>query len=582
MRNQDVFLESALVDDRLVDEARLAKARQYALEHECDLVDGLVRSQILSGREIALTRADVCEVPFVSLADFEPCYANTRLLPRALAERYSAYPLFMIDGVLTVAMDNPLNLEAADDIRQIVKCEVDPVLAEREELRAMIARAYSLSQTTPSGDRNAPATQPAAEAAANAVPTEMSPPVVAAVNQLLTDAAAERASDVHINPDDHSLHIRYRIDGTLQIKQGPPLSMHTGLVQRLKVMANLDLTQTRRPQDGKFRFRHGDQNIDVRLSIMPTVCGENVVMRLLPSAHTIHEFHDLGVPMPLADQLKQLLMQPYGMVLASGPTGSGKTTTLYAALNKLNQPTRNIVTIEDPVEIRLPYVRHIQVHSEIGLTFATALRSVLRQDPDVVLVGEIRDGETAAIALQAALTGHMVLATVHTNDAAGVVARLRDFNVPPFVINSAVLAVIAQRLVRRVCSQCVAPATIDPLIRRRFKLEEKARGFVQGKGCGRCGQSGYRGRVGLFEMLTFSSAIKLLVEQGASTEALREAAIKSGMRPMWHDGLEKAQLGQTTLEEVAAAATVISLESQVASKVDAAPAKPAAVAKRAA
>jgi type IV pilus assembly protein PilB len=301
----------------------------------------------------------------------------------------------------------------------------------------------------------------------------------------------------------------------------------------------------------------------VRLSTIPTVCGENVVMRLLANTQTIKGFTDLGIPAPLIAEVEEMLQQPYGMILVTGPTGSGKTTTLYTALSRLNDPSSNIMTIEDPVEIRLPYVRQIQVHPEIGMTFAAALRSILRQDPDVVLVGEVRDAETATIALQAALTGHMVLSTVHTNDAVGAVARLRDFGLPSFVINSAVLGVMAQRLVRRTCGNCTAPVHVDELTRRRFHLEESADGFVRGRGCGRCGQTGYRGRIGLYELLAFTPAVKGLVEQGGSVERIRELAVANGMRQMWQDGVEKARLGHTTLEEVSNAASVIRVEDHL-------------------
>ncbi|UCD74464.1 MAG: type II/IV secretion system protein, partial [Phycisphaerales bacterium] len=426
MHDQDVFLQRALLDASLVTPEQLATARQHGADHDVDLVDALVQTEVLTSRQIALTRADLCEVPFVSIADYETCFANTGLVPRAVAERYFVFPLFMIDDVLTLAMEDPLNLDAADQVRQVAKCEVDPVLCDRELLRALIARAYSLSAAESDGGD-------AVEVEIDAVDIESSQPVVAAVNQMMADAADERASDIHLNPDEHELHLRHRIDGVLHEKQGPPLSMHLPIVQRLKVMAHLDLTQTRRPQDGKFRFRHRGEQVDVRLSTIPTVCGENVVMRLLTNNVAIQDFHELGMPASLAAEMRDLLIQPYGMLLVTGPTGSGKTTTLYTCLSKLNDPSRNILTIEDPVEIRMPYVRQVQVHTEIGLTFASALRSILRQDPDVVLVGEIRDNETATIALQAALTGHLVLSTVHTNDAAGAVARLRDYGLPSFV-----------------------------------------------------------------------------------------------------------------------------------------------------
>jgi len=274
----------------------------------------------------------------------------------------------------------------------------------------------------------------------------------------------------------------------------------------------------------------------------------------------ILDFHELGIPPHLVTDLEEMISRPYGMLLVTGPTGCGKTTSLYTVLHKLNEPHRNIMTIEDPVEIRLPYLRQIQVHSEIGLTFASALRSIVRQDPDVILVGEIRDNETATIALQAALTGHVVLATLHTNDAPGAVARLRDYNLPAFVINSAVLGVVAQRLVRRVCQHCRAHDAVDDLIRHRFGLEEDdLKDFVHGKGCPRCGHTGYRGRIGLFELLKFTQPVQTLVEQGGSTKKIRERAIREGMHQMWQDGLEKARMGQTTLHEVAKVAAVMSV-----------------------
>ncbi len=550
MGSPDVFLERALIEDERLTADQLDEARRYAGEQQTDLVDALVALEMIDSGSLALTRADVCESPFVDLGRYDACFANTRHIPRVVAERFCLFPLFMVDGVLTVGMDDPLNLEALDQVRQIVKCEVDAVLADRVLLRPLIARAYSLSHEGESIEYAADA-----DADVHTADGE-TPPVVAAVNQLLADAAEQTASDVHINPDESTLRLRYRIDGVLHERQAPPKSMHAGIVQRLKVMAGLDLTQSRRPQDGKFRFNHANAAIEVRMSTLPTVCGENVVLRLLAGTHTLLDFQSLGIPQRVGAEIEELITLPYGMLLVTGPTGSGKTTTLYTVLNQLNDPSRNIMTIEDPVEIRLPYLRQIQVHHEIGLSFATALRSILRQDPDVVLVGEIRDEETATISLQAALTGHMVLSTLHTNDAAGAVARLRDYDLPPFVINSAVLGVLAQRLVRRVCASCTEPADTDPLVLRRFRLDEDASGFVHGAGCARCSQTGYRGRVGLYELLRFTAPVQLLVEQGGSTKQLRELALSEGMRLIWQDGVEKARLGHTTLAEIAKAAAV--------------------------
>lgn len=552
MNDQDVFLEQALLEEGLISTAQLNEGHRVAAENDCDIVDALIQNEVLTSRRIALVKADVCESPFVDLSNYEPCFQNASLVPRSVADRYCLFPLFHVDGVLTLAMDDPLNLEASDQVRQLAKCEVDAVLGDREQLRALIARVYSLShsQVSVADDGNE----------IDSDEKDAAQPVVAAVNQILADAIEQRASDVHLNPDEHDLHLRYRIDGVLHQKQGPSLSMHHSLVQRLKVMAQLDLTQTRRPQDGKFRFRHNGVQADVRMSTLPTICGENVVLRLLTNTQAIHDFLELGIPAPMSSDLDAILAQPYGMLLVTGPTGSGKTTTLYTALSKLNNPSRNIMTIEDPVEIRLPYIRQIQVHHEIGLTFANALRSILRQDPDVVLLGEIRDDETARIALQAALTGHMVLSTVHTNDAVGVVSRLHDFGIPPFVINSAVLGVVAQRLVRRVCQHCTMPDEVSDLLRARFGLAaDNLQGFSRGRGCGRCGQTGYRGRVGIYELLKFDSYVQQLVEQEGSTAAIRDAAIAHGMRLMWQDGFDKARLGHTTLDEIAKAASVSDL-----------------------
>jgi len=552
MHNQDVFLEQTLLEEARVSAEELETARRYSIEHQVDLVDALISTETISGREVALVKAGICEAPFVNLDDFEACFANTQLVPRAVAERYCLFPLFKIDNVLTLAMDDPLNLEAMDQARQFAKCEVDAVLCDRQQLRPLINRAYRLTQVH--------AEEADEETTEGEVATDTSQPVVAAVNQILADAVDQAASDIHINPDDEELRLRYRVDGLLQEQQSPPLTMHAGIVQRLKVMAHLDLTQTRRPQDGKFRFSHDGTQIDVRMSTLPTVCGENVVLRLLTNSQVILDFHELGVPTQLVADLEEMISRPYGMLLVTGPTGCGKTTSLYTILHKLNDPSRNIMTIEDPVEIRLPYLRQIQVHSEIGLTFASALRSMVRQDPDVILVGEIRDNETATIALQAALTGHMVLATLHTNDAPGAVARLRDYNLPAFVINSAVLGVVAQRLVRRVCQHCRAHDAIDDLVRHRFGLhDDDLKDFVTGKGCPRCAHTGYRGRIGLFELLKFTQPVQTLVEQGGSTKKIRERAIREGMHQMWQDGLEKARMGQTTLHEVAKVAAVMSV-----------------------
>ncbi len=556
MNNQDLFLQRALLDEGLLDHKQLESVRLYAVDHHMDFADALIKTETISGRQLAMIRSDVCEVPYIDLSDYEPCYGNASILPRNLAERHCAFPLFKLNGVLTIVMDDPLNLDATDQIRQLVKCEVDAVLSDRDQIKSLIAKIYSM------GQEQTEAASLIEDLDTASVASDEDQPVVMAVNQILGSAIQQRASDIHINPDDRHLHLRYRIDGVLHEQQGPPLSMHAGLVQRLKVMARLDLTQSRRPQDGKFRIRHAGQNIDIRLSIIPTVVGMNVVMRLLNNAQTFDDFHSLGMPPDIVGDIEEAINHPYGMLLVTGPTGSGKTTTLFTALSRLNDPSRNIMTIEDPVEIRLPYIRQIQVNTEIGLTFASALRSILRQDPDVILVGEVRDDETATIAIQSALTGHLVMSTLHTNDAVGAVSRLRDYHIPPFIINSAVLGVLAQRLVRRVCPHCSTTDTPDELTCYRFKLDQRSSGYVHGQGCNQCSHTGYRGRVGLYEYLKFTPGVKHLIESGAATAAIREYAANHGMRMMWQDGLDKAGLGQTTLSEVSKTALVVDMSPQ--------------------
>jgi len=534
----------------MISEVDVQRANESAAAKGIDPVDALVTLGIISSRRIAIERAKICEYPFVDLTHYDVDFHNTRLMPRSVAEKLVVYPLFCFEGVSTVAMLDPLNLQAIDQVRQVLKGEIDPVICDSEQLRALIARAYSLSAASSTsgtaGDEQAER-------------TTGEEPIVAAVNQILAGAVDLGASDIHINPDESELLLRYRVDGVLQTLQGPQKSAHASIVQRLKVLAQLDLTQTRRPQDGKFRFHpRSGPPVDVRLSIIPTLHGENVVMRLLRSARSIGAVRDLMMPDAMMHHYEELIAKPNGMILVTGPTGSGKTTTLFAALSQLNSPTRNIMTIEDPVEIRLPLVRQVQVNAEIGLTFAATLRSILRQDPDIVLVGEIRDNETAKIAAQAALTGHLVLSTLHTNDAIGTIARLRDFEVPAFAITNALLAAIAQRLVRRVCDACAESDVPEPQTMADLGLTNAmAIGLRRGCGCVKCGQTGYRGRVGVYEMLRMTGDVQQVVERNGSRTDIASVAAASGFRPMWRDGVDKACRGITSLSEAARLRTVV-------------------------
>lgn len=540
MLDTSEFVIQALIEDGKLSAAGANDLRRYASEHDVSLEIAVIRLQKVSTRDLAIAKAVICEYPFVDLSLIDTDIRNSRRVPKSMAERLVAFPIYLLGEVATVAMEDPLDLQAMDTLQQTLRRQIDPVVCDSEQLRTLITRAYTLD----AGDAD---TVLSTEEEADSPADE---PVVAAVNQILYTAAEHGASDIHINPDERNLHLRYRVDGVLQPQQGPAMSMHEGLVQRLKVMAQLDVTQTRRPQDGKFRFRFKGANIDVRLSLIPTIHGENAVMRLLRSGSAIGSIAQLGMPTDIARDFKEIVRKPHGLILVTGPTGSGKTTTLYTALSQINSPDRNIMTIEDPVEIRLPLVRQIQVNPAIGMTFASALRSLLRQDPDVLLVGEIRDEETAKIAAQSALTGHLVFSTLHTNDAVGAISRLREFGVPAFAMNSALLGVIAQRLVRKVCEACRKPDTPDAAQRRSLGIPADAGGFVVGSGCHHCMNTGYRGRVGVYEMLRATGAVRALIETEASTSEISIRARAEGMRPMLADGIEKAMLGITSVAEL--------------------------------
>jgi type IV pilus assembly protein PilB len=542
MFEHDDFAISALLEEGKLTPEIVATARKNvaASEKPISISDALIAMSAVSAAHLAVVRAQIAETPYVNIDHYTIDLRNSNKLPKTLAESIHAFPLFLIDAVATVGMVNPLDLRAVDQLRAVLRCDVEPVLCDHTQLQGLIERAYALST----------------EGAQKAVTddsldlTTGKEPIVIAVNQIIATAVERAASDIHLGPDETNLHLRYRIDGHLVAQQGPSLSAHGALVQRLKVMANLDLTQTRRPQDGKFRFNHNGRAVDIRISFIPTVCGENVVMRLLTSAAAIRGFSELGLPTHISTGLEEIIDAPHGMLLVTGPTGSGKTTTLYTALKKLNNPQRNVMTIEDPVEIRMPLIRQVQVNHEIGMTFAGALRSMLRQDPDVVMVGEIRDEETARIAVQAALTGHLVLSTLHTNDACGAVPRLRDFNCPSFAINAALLGVLAQRLVRRVCRDCSKPDQPAQSILAHFGAEAHDGAFVAGAGCARCGSSGFLGRVGVYELFKLTQGVQHVIETNGPINNLRAAAQADGFKPMWHDGLHKAKLGITTLQEV--------------------------------
>ncbi|MEX0876557.1 MAG: GspE/PulE family protein [Phycisphaerales bacterium] len=540
MLDTSEFILQALLEAGKLTRAEADKLVAFIRDKELGFDEAVIRSNIVSPYDVAVVKASICEYPFADITKFDIDIRQSRCMPKSVSERLRAFPLFIFGDIATVGMEDPLDLQTIDELRQVLKKQIDPVVCDAQQLRMLITRAYTL-------DTGAPEVEDGEDGEFD----NSQEPIVAAVNQILFSAAEMKASDIHINPDDKKLLLRYRVDGVLQAQRGPEMSMHEGLIQRLKVMSHLDVTQTRRPQDGKFRFKHNGVPMDVRLSIIPTIHGENAVMRLLSTASSIGQIRDLGMPLDVSEAFTQMIHKPHGIVLVTGPTGSGKTTTLYTALNEINTPDRNIMTIEDPVEIRLPLVRQVQANPEIGMTFASALRSMLRQDPDVILLGEIRDEETAKIAVQSALTGHLVFSTLHTNDAIGAVPRLREFGVPAFAINNALLGVMAQRLVRRVCEDCRKPEVPDADALRELGITPSPDdGFVKGTGCPKCMSLGYKGRIGVYELLSATKGVRELIERQATASEIFEFARSQGMRLMLEDGIQKARMGITSIDEV--------------------------------
>jgi type IV pilus assembly protein PilB len=475
-------------------------------------------------------------------------------VPETLARRHQIVPLYQKDNQLTVAMVDPLNIYALDDLQRLTRMEVQPVVSTEEDVMKAIDRYYGVTspmeEVVREYDVQAAEEEDHTKAAqVNTVVDDT--PVVRLVNMLIHQAVKEGASDVHIEPDPDILRVRFRVDGILREVMSPPRALHAGVVSRIKIMSNLDIAERRASQDGRVQLKVESKQIDVRVSTLPTIFGEKVVMRILDKSGMLVGMEEMGLAPDVLAQFRKYIRKSYGLILVTGPTGSGKTTTLYAALNEINSIDKNIVTIEDPVEYQLKGINQIQVNPTVGMTFAEGLRSILRQDPDIIMVGEIRDTETANIAIQAALTGHLVLSTLHTNDAAGATARLVDMGVEPFLAASSLLTVLAQRLVRKNCERC--KKEIDPPSALLSDLGlDRASGlsFQRGEGCQDCRGTGYAGRVGIYELLEVDDTVRRLIVSRAPSTEIRSAAQKNGFKVLREDGLEKACRGNTTLEEI--------------------------------
>lgn len=483
------------------------------------------------------------------------------LIPLEIVQRYGVVPLRRHNHLLELGMCDPTDLDAFDTVEQLTQCEVEPVICTIRELNQLTSGLYGSFAALDNMIETASGTAVDTLTVAATVNEEIEvgslidmaadAPVVRMVNWIIAQAVREGASDIHISPESTYVQLRFRLDGKLREVPAPPKALHLSIVSRIKILAQMDIAVSRMPQDGRMTVRIDDREINIRVSTIPTTNGENVVLRLLDMSAFNYTLSGLGMDERDERSLNAALQRPYGMILSTGPTGSGKTTSLYAMLQTLNQPDINIITVEDPVEYRIPKIRQLQLNAKAGMTFASGLRSILRQDPDVIMVGEIRDAETAHIATQAALTGHRVFSTVHTNDAAGAITRLIDMGIEPFLVASVLLLAFAQRLVRRVCRYCGTTLTPSAEALAFWDLPLDAGiEFIQAAGCPRCLHAGYKGRVGVFEVLMIDDLIKTLIARRSTTLEINQAACSTGrMRTLRTDAADKLRLGWTTPEE---------------------------------
>ncbi|MDZ4177906.1 MAG: ATPase, T2SS/T4P/T4SS family [Coriobacteriia bacterium] len=491
-------------------------------------------------------------IPYVDFAERRPDPNAVAAVPRELAERYTLMPVEINEsGELIVAMADPQNVLALDDLRIITGCEIKPAISTKDDITSAIEEYYKIAEET--DDEEFVGSEEIDESElAQLTDVTSDAPIVKLVNFVIQKAVAERASDIHIEPQETDLRVRFRIDGVLHEIMRSPRATQASIISRFKIMADMDIAESRKPQDGHCAATIGGHKIDFRVSTLPTVYGERVVLRILRKDAILLQLSDLGFLPSSLERFEASFRKPYGAILVTGPTGSGKSTSLYAAINVLNSPDRHILTAEDPVEYRLDGINQCQVNPKAGLSFARALRSFLRCSPDVILVGEIRDQETAQIAIESALTGHLVLSTLHTNDAAGAVTRLIEMGVEPFLVASAVDCILAQRLARRLCKDCKQEYRPKPevLVAAGYHPDKLPESIFRPGGCKRCGGTGYRGRMGVHEVLQLGEEISRLTVEEATSEEIKKVAVREGMLTLKEDGLEKVRMGQTSIEEI--------------------------------
>jgi type IV pilus assembly protein PilB len=552
-------LGELLIRNSAISNQQLAKALEDQKASGGRLGESLIKLGFIKELDLVCFLSKQYGMPSVNLTEIAIHPEVIKIIPTDVAIKYQVIPVSLRDTTLIVAMVDPSNIFAIDDIKFLTGYRIEALVASESSMKQALDMHYGTTKGLDTlltegveyiGEEETVNISNLKEASEDA-------PVIKLVNAILTDAIKKRASDIHVEPYEKSFRIRFRMDGTLYEMMKPPLKMKNAMISRLKIMARLDIAERRLPQDGRIKLKMGkDTEMDFRVSVLPTLFGEKVVLRLLDKSNLQLDMTKLGFMDQQLGHFREAIYRPFGIVLVTGPTGSGKTTTLYSALSELNKTTENISTAEDPVEFNLAGINQVQIHEEIGLTFANALRSFLRQDPDIILVGEIRDFETAEIAIKAALTGHLVLSTLHTNDAPSTVNRLLNMGIEPFLVSSATNLILAQRLVRKICQECKEPVTITPesFVKLGVQKEEyeqyKDITFYKGKGCDMCNNTGYKGRLALYEVMPISEPIKELILQGASAIDIKREAIHQGLQTLRRSGISKLLGGVTSLEEV--------------------------------
>jgi len=545
-------IASQLLEAGLIDEDNLAKSRELQRKEGGSLGQALVKIGVLDETTFAEFVGKISNLPVLSLEKADIEMECIDMIPGDVARKFQVLPISRAGRVLTVAMSNPSNIFAIDDIKFITGLDVQPAVAGEMAIKRYIDKFYA---TTDSLASIMEGIEDDIELVEDEDEEDISgqegqnAPVVKLVNTLLAEAVKIGASDIHIEPYERNMRVRYRVDGVLSEVMEPPIKLKNAITSRIKIMAELDIAERRIPQDGRIKLKIGAKKVDLRVSVLPCIFGEKVVMRILDKSNLNLDLADFGMEQKAIDDITTAIASPFGMVLVTGPTGSGKTTTLYSCLAKLNNAERNIMTAEDPVEYNIDGINQVQVRDAVGLTFATALKAFLRQDPNIVMVGEIRDLETGGIATKAALTGHLVLSTLHTNDAPSTINRMIDMGIEPFLVASSTVLIMAQRLVRRTCGNCKEEITLSEEALKDLRMEPGT-SVYKGKGCDQCHGSGYSGRQGLYEVMPITPEIRELILDRASTTEIRKLAIKQGMLTLREDGIIKVAKGVTTVEEV--------------------------------